>query len=63
MHLLQKKKQFQPYKVKETWTHEFCVLADKDQCKVPTTSMKQELKRSWFRSKEHNFQEQEGQLQ
>ena len=26
---------------KETWTHEFCVLADKYQRKVPTTSMKQ----------------------
>ena len=36
--------QFQPYKVKETWFHEFCVLADKDQHKVPTTAMKEELR-------------------
>ena len=54
--------QFQPYKVKETWTHEFCVLADKDQRKVPTTSMKQKLrevglgqKSIIFKNKKGNF--------
>ncbi|KAJ7392269.1 hypothetical protein OS493_013648 [Desmophyllum pertusum] len=35
---------FQPYKVKETWTHEFCVLADKDQRQTPSTAMKQQLR-------------------
>lgn len=53
---------FQPYKVKETWTHEFCVLADKDQRQVPSTSMKQELReaglgqrRIVFRNKKGDF--------
>jgi hypothetical protein len=34
----------QPYKIKETWTHEFCVVANKDQRKVPSTAYKQELR-------------------
>lgn len=53
---------FQPYKVKETWTHDFCVLANKDQHKVPTTSMKQELREAGlgqrsivFKNKKGNF--------
>ena len=58
MHLLQKihTYQFQPY----TWTHEFCVLADKDQCKVPTTSMKQELKEAGLAQKSIIFKNKKG---
>lgn len=43
-HTTQFGKGMQPYKLKETWTHEFCVVADKDQRQVPSTAMKQELR-------------------
>lgn len=54
---------FQPYqscKIKETWTHEFCVLADRDQRKVPTTSMKQELREAGLGQKSIVFKNKKG---
>ena len=37
------KSYFQPHKIKETWTHDFCVVDKRDQRKVPSTTHKQEL--------------------
>jgi hypothetical protein len=54
------KARFQPYKVKETWTHDFCVLSDQDQRKVPPASYKQELREAGLGQKTIVFKNKRG---
>ena len=61
MHLLQKNIPTNFSHIKsETWTHEFCVLTSKDQCKVPMTSIKQELKEAGLGQKSIIFKNKKG---
>ena len=54
------KLRFQPYKPKETWTHDFCLLADKDTQKVPPTAFKQELREAGLGQKTIVFKNKKG---
>ena len=54
------KSRLQPYKIKETWTHDFCVLAEKDQRKVPSTAHKQELREAGLGQRTIVFKDKRG---
>ncbi|CAB3989005.1 Hypothetical predicted protein [Paramuricea clavata] len=57
------KSYFQPYKIKETWTHgQFCVVANKDQRKVPSTAYKQELREAGLGQKTVIFKNKRGEF-
>ena len=54
------KSRLQPYKIKETWTHDFCVLAERDQRKVPSTAHKQELREAGLGQRAIVFKDKRG---
>ena len=56
------KSYFQPYKIKETWTHDFCVVDKRDQRKVPSTTHKQELREAGLGQKTVIFKNKRGEF-